>query len=124
ANKVVMDKASLEPLYIYDVRTQSFADQLYYVQEALHFGNFGGLTLKILYAFLGLTTGFLSITGFLIYLKRKESKAANRYKTEKLVFTYCMGGLLFFILTGFFTLTIGYSITSKVITYAVYIFLA
>lgn len=124
ANKVVMDKASLEPLYIYDIRTQSFWDQLYYVQEALHFGNFGGMTLKILYAILGLSTGFLSITGFLIYLKRKEPKAANKYKTEKVVFTYCMGGLLFFILTGFFTLTIGYSITSKVITYGVYIFLA
>jgi uncharacterized iron-regulated membrane protein len=121
---VVLDKISLAPLFIYDVRRQSFGDQLYYVQEALHFGQFGGMTLKILYAVLGLTTGFLSITGFLIYLKRKEAKAANNYKTEKVVFVYCMGGLLFFIFTGLFTVTIGYAITSKVITFGVYLFLA
>ncbi|MEX2593842.1 MAG: PepSY-associated TM helix domain-containing protein [Anditalea sp.] len=124
ANKVVMDKVSLKPLYIYDARNQSFGDKLYYVQEALHFGQFGGMWLKILYAVLGLTTGFLSITGFLIYLKRKEAKAANSYKTEKVVFAYCMGGLLFFVLTGLFTVTVGYSITSNVITFSVYIFLA
>jgi uncharacterized iron-regulated membrane protein len=124
SNKVVLDKASLEPLFIYDIRSQSFGDQMYYVQEALHFGNFGGMTLKILYAFLGLTTGFLSITGFIIFLKRKETNADKKFKTEKVVFIYCMGGLLFFILTGFFTLTIGYSIISKIITYGVYIFLA
>lgn len=124
ANKVVMDKATLSPLFVYDVRKQAFGHQLYYVQEALHFGDFGGMTLKILYAVLGLTTGFLSITGFIIYLKRKEAKAVPRYKTEKVVFTYCMGGLLFFLLTGWFTVSAGYAITSTVITYGVYIFLA
>lgn len=123
ANKVVMDKTSLKPLFIYDVREQSFADKLYYVQEALHFGQFGGMLLKILYAVLGLTTGFLSITGFLIYLKRKETRSARKYKTEKVVFAYCMGGVLFFVLTGFFTVTVGYAITSKVITFGVYLFL-
>src|SRR5690606_38528350 len=74
ANKVVMDKSSLEPLFVYDVRKQDFGDKLYYIQEGLHFGQFGGMVLKILYAVLGLTTGFLSITGFLVYLKRREAK--------------------------------------------------
>jgi uncharacterized iron-regulated membrane protein len=123
ANKVIMDKATLEPIFVYDVRKQDFGDKLYYIQEGLHFGQFGGMVLKILYAVLGLTTGFLSITGFLVYLKRKEAKAHHRYQTGKVVFVYCMGGLLFFVLTALFTVTMGYSLTSKVITFGVYIFL-
>jgi uncharacterized iron-regulated membrane protein len=36
----------------------------------VHFGNFGGIFLKILYCFLGLMPGILSITGFLVWKRR------------------------------------------------------
>ncbi len=37
----------------------------------LHFGNYGGIPVKILYALLGLTPGILSVSGFLIWYRRK-----------------------------------------------------
>ncbi|NSL90291.1 PepSY domain-containing protein [Chitinophaga sp. Mgbs1] len=37
----------------------------------LHFGNFGGIPVKILYSLLALTPGILSISGFLIWYRRK-----------------------------------------------------
>ena len=39
----------------------------------LHIGNFGGLALKILYVIIGLTPGLLSITGFLLWWRRKKT---------------------------------------------------
>ena len=38
----------------------------------VHFGNFGGILLKILYCFLGLMPAILSITGFLIWRRRQR----------------------------------------------------
>ena len=40
----------------------------------LHFGNYGGLILKIFYSLLGLTPAFLSISGFIIWIKKKKRK--------------------------------------------------
>ena len=40
----------------------------------LHFGNYGGLVLKIFYSLLGLTPAFLSISGFIIWIKKKKIK--------------------------------------------------
>lgn len=37
----------------------------------LHIGNFGGIALKILYIIIGLTPGLLSVTGFLLWWRRK-----------------------------------------------------
>lgn len=73
--KLVLDKQTQEVKFLYDVRKQSSVDKLYFVQEALHFGDFGGLFLKILYCLFGLTTSALSITGYIIYLKRKEKQS-------------------------------------------------
>jgi uncharacterized iron-regulated membrane protein len=75
--KLVLDKQTHEVKFLYDVRKQDIGDKLYYVQEALHFGDFGGLFLKILYCLFGLTSGALSITGYIIYLKRKEKQPGN-----------------------------------------------
>ncbi|KIC92682.1 PepSY-associated TM helix domain-containing protein [Flavihumibacter solisilvae] len=38
----------------------------------LHFGNYGGIPLKILYSLLGITPGLLSLTGFLLWRKRNR----------------------------------------------------
>jgi uncharacterized iron-regulated membrane protein len=42
------------------------------ISGPLHFGNYGGLPVKILYAVFGLMPGILSITGFFIWQKRKR----------------------------------------------------
>lgn len=39
--------------------------------KPLHFGNFGGIPLKILYSLLGLTPGALALSGILIWYRRK-----------------------------------------------------
>ena len=38
----------------------------------LHFGNYGGPIIKILYFILGLTPGLLSITGFILWTRKKK----------------------------------------------------
>lgn len=40
----------------------------------LHFGNYGGLPLKIVYCLLGVTPAFLSISGFILWRKRSRVK--------------------------------------------------
>lgn len=40
----------------------------------LHFGQYGGLTLKIIYAFFSVTTAVISISGYLLWWKRKKPK--------------------------------------------------
>jgi len=40
----------------------------------LHFGNYGGLPLKIAYCLLGLTPGLLSISGFVLWRKRRSKR--------------------------------------------------
>jgi len=73
-NTIMLDKQTHEVLYTYDIRDRSWQDKLFFVQESLHFGDFGGIGLKILYCLLGLTSGALSITGFVIYLHRTRTQ--------------------------------------------------
>jgi len=42
------------------------------ISGPLHFGNFGGLPVKIIYCVLGLMPGLLSITGFYVWQKRRR----------------------------------------------------
>ncbi|MGO3164539.1 MAG: PepSY domain-containing protein, partial [Sphingobacteriaceae bacterium] len=86
----------------------------YYVQEALHFGNFGGIGLKILYAFLGLTSGFLSISGFVVFLYRKNKKNANAdQRTRRAVFLVCTLGLLLLATIAFISINLGYALAAS-----------
>lgn len=50
----------------------SFGKKLLLMSVPLHFGNFGGLGLKILYFFFGLMPAVLSITGFFIWQKTRK----------------------------------------------------
>jgi uncharacterized iron-regulated membrane protein len=47
-------------------------EKLLLMAAPLHFGNYGGIFLKILYCFLGIMPAILSITGFLIWRKRSR----------------------------------------------------
>jgi uncharacterized iron-regulated membrane protein len=42
------------------------------INSQLHFGKYGGWPIKILYSVFGLTGGLLSVTGFLLWFKRKK----------------------------------------------------
>jgi uncharacterized iron-regulated membrane protein len=44
----------------------------------LHFGNYGGVAIKFLYSFFGIMPAILSITGFIIWRKRKQAAAFHR----------------------------------------------
>jgi uncharacterized iron-regulated membrane protein len=44
------------------------------INSQVHFGQYGGLGVKIIYSLFGLTSGLLGITGFLLWYKRKINK--------------------------------------------------
>jgi uncharacterized iron-regulated membrane protein len=52
---------TIEPANRYDI-----------INAQLHYGRYGGLPVKILYSVFGLTGGLLSITGFLLWIKRRK----------------------------------------------------
>lgn len=78
--QITLDKKNLNELYRYDIRKASFGDKVFYIQESLHFGDYGGIILKLVYAFFGITSGFLALTGFIVYLKRTESSRKEKPK--------------------------------------------
>jgi uncharacterized iron-regulated membrane protein len=43
----------------------------------LHFGAYGGMWVKVLYCLLGLTPGLLSVTGFVLWWKRKKKGSSH-----------------------------------------------
>lgn len=107
-NTIVLSKKDYTPVFKYDVRGKPFSDKLYFVQEALHFGDFGGLLLKFVYAILGLVSGFLSISGFVVYLYRRKKKLPET-KPMKLTFVYSVGVILFLTVIAMVSLFIGYT---------------
>ena len=109
ANLLVLSKTDLKPIHKYDVREAPFMHKFYYIQEALHFGDFGGLGLKILYFILGLTSGFLSISGFVVYLYRMNNKKKKRFSPLKTTFIYCIAITLTLIALALISLFMGYN---------------
>lgn len=107
-NAIVLSKSTYKPLFKFDIRQGSFADKLYAVQEALHFGDFGGLGLKILYAILGLGSAFLSISGFVVYLYRTDKKKKRTISPLKTTFIYSILILLTLIIIAMISMFIGY----------------
>jgi uncharacterized iron-regulated membrane protein len=122
-SKVVLDKTSLEILHVYDIRKQAFADKFYYMQEGLHFGRFGGIFLKIVYALLAITSGVLSITGFFIYLIRKKKTNEDKGQVKKTIFLYSISTITLIITLGLITVFVGYAFATMIMTPLVYIFL-
>lgn len=85
ASSVLFNAKSGEPIEIYDARSASLAGRFYYAMEPLHFGRLGGaMWVKLLWGLMGLTGGFLSITGFAIFVlrKRKPARVAALVRSE------------------------------------------
>jgi len=53
------------------------AVRAYDLSEPLHFGNFGGPGLKVAYALLGMTSGFLSVTGFMLWAFKRRRRVRS-----------------------------------------------
>lgn len=54
------------------------ADSRYDIINAqVHYGQYGGLLVKLIYGLFGMTGALLSITGFLLWMRRKRSRPAD-----------------------------------------------
>jgi uncharacterized iron-regulated membrane protein len=107
-NTLVLSKTGYTSLYKYDVREKPFSHKLYFVQEALHFGDFGGLLLKTVYTLLGLASGFLSISGFVVYLYRQKKKQPE-INPMKLTFAYSISIVISLVVIAMISMFVGYS---------------
>ncbi len=117
-NTLILSKSTYEPVFRYDVRGKPFSHKLYFAQEALHFGDFGGLLLKLLYGILGLISGFLSISGFAVYLYRRK-KRQRQASPARLIFVYSMIVVLFLVVIAVISLFIGYTQAATLAAYLI-----
>lgn len=72
--RVDINAATGVPKKVHDPRMAGFWSLVNGLMEPLHFGDFGGLALKWLYFFLGMTPAFLSISGTLIWLDARQQR--------------------------------------------------
>jgi uncharacterized iron-regulated membrane protein len=56
------------------INNQPLSAHLLSITYPLHFGDWGGIPIKILYCFFGLAPAILSITGFIIWQKRNSKR--------------------------------------------------
>jgi uncharacterized iron-regulated membrane protein len=70
-NHVVLDPVSGAVLAVADRRQATGWARVYLALDPLHFGYFGGYTVKALWLLLGLTPGLLSVTGFWLWWRRR-----------------------------------------------------
>lgn len=60
------------------IAEKSVAEKLDAMAYPLHIGTFGGVPMRILYVIVGLTPGLLSITGFLLWWRRKQKVVRSK----------------------------------------------
>ncbi len=82
-NWVAFDALTGSVTEVYDLRRQSRLAQLDSALGTLHFGQYGGIAVKLLYALLGLTPAFLSLTGALLWWRRKQTRARTARRTAR-----------------------------------------
>lgn len=71
-NAVTFDPANGQVKSIVRFAEMSIAERLEATFHPLHVGNFGGTAIKILYVIIGLLPGLLSVTGALLWWRRKK----------------------------------------------------
>lgn len=113
-NTLVLSKSSYRPVFKCDISTMSFSDKFYSIQEALHFGDYGGLWLKIIYTILGLTSAFLSISGFVVYFYRTDKKQQRKMSPLKTTFVFSVFILMVLLIIALISMFIGYSQAARV----------
>ena len=75
ASEVGVDATNGKAYFVGDARKERPVTRAYYWMDPLHFGYWGGVASQILYVVLGLSTGFLSITGFLVWNAKQRRRA-------------------------------------------------
>lgn len=78
ASRVMFDPQSGEVVESIDITKASFPENLTAAVWPLHIGNYGGEVIKILYVIGGLLPGVLSLSGYLLWRKRKKMYTAFR----------------------------------------------
>lgn len=76
------DGASGKLLKIEKLKDQTSWKKWQAIILPLHFGNYGGLLLKIIYCLLGIAPGILSVTGFLLWMKNRNKRSSSRIKKQ------------------------------------------
>ena len=69
-NSVKINQQTGEVVQVTRLADRPLGERIEGAFHPLHVGNFGGFAVKILYVIVGLTPGLLSITGFLLWLRR------------------------------------------------------
>lgn len=81
-------------------RIEGFSGKILDLLFPLHFGNFGGLLVKFIWAILGLTTALLPLTGLMLWLERGMNSANPKFSLQtyhrfnRLVMGSCGGVVL------------------------------
>ncbi|MEM6766252.1 MAG: PepSY-associated TM helix domain-containing protein [Bacteroidota bacterium] len=120
---VTLDKEDLSLIQKYDIREASMGEKVFFVQEAFHFGDFGGVITKILYSLFGLTSGFLALSGFVMYLKRTEVKRSRKptfIELKPLLVRWSLGIFGVCALLAFLQLSFGVVIPAILVVVCVY----
>lgn len=73
-NYIGLDYREAEITSVKKVAEASFSDKLASTVMPLHYAEFGGLPIKVLYCLIGLSGPFLSVSGFFIWQKRKRKR--------------------------------------------------
>lgn len=76
-NKFLIDSKTGEIISVTKVAEAPLITRLDSMISPLHFGQFGGFWVKMLYCFIGLSGPFLSVTGFVVW-KIKQGKKKKR----------------------------------------------
>lgn len=71
-NRISLNYHTGEIISVNKISEADFTTKLYSSILPLHFGQYGGWIIKILYCLVGLSGPFLSISGYFIWLKRKK----------------------------------------------------
>jgi uncharacterized iron-regulated membrane protein len=71
---ITFDQNSGQTETVYDISKQRATSQLDKAMYPLHFGNYGGILIKIFYSIVGLTPSALSISGFLLWARKMKKK--------------------------------------------------
>jgi uncharacterized iron-regulated membrane protein len=83
-NSYVNFKQDGSVIKVHDIRQASLSEKADMILKQLHFGQFGGIWIKIIYALGGFTPAILSITGFVLWWKRRRRKEVPKQVVRKI----------------------------------------
>lgn len=79
---ITFNQHSGQVVKVFNISQQRFSAQLDKAMYPLHFGNYGGIFVKIVYSILGLTPSLLAITGFLLWWRKERKKQPTPTKNK------------------------------------------